>query len=70
MDATSQKSRNGVVIALVLLTRNIGGYRVAEMADASRAVKQWGNQFNFLHVSVPEINGIERSNPIQYVHKA
>ena len=43
MDATSQKSRNGNVIALVLLTRNIGGYRsVADMADASRAVKQWG----------------------------
>ncbi|KAL1821647.1 hypothetical protein ACET3Z_016516 [Daucus carota] len=72
MDATSQESRNGVSTALVLLnTRNIGGYTsVAEMVDASAAEKQWGNQFGFLHVSVPELNGTEYSNPTQFVYKA
>lgn len=72
MDATSQESKNGVSTALVLLnTRNIGGYTsVAEMIDASAAEKQWGNQFGFLHVSVPELNGKEYSDPSQFVYKA
>lgn len=72
MDATSQESKNGVSTALVLLnTRNIGGYTsVAEMIDASAAEKQWGNQFGFLHVSVPELSEKECSNPNQFVYKA
>lgn len=72
MDATSQELKNGVSTALVLLnTRNIAGYTsVAEMIDASAAEKQWGNQFGFLHVSVPELNGEERSNPNQFVYQA
>ncbi|KAK1405303.1 O-acyltransferase WSD1 [Heracleum sosnowskyi] len=72
MDATSQESKNGVSTALVLLnTRNIGGYTsVAEMIDASAAEKQWGNQFGFLHVSVPELNEKECPNPNQFVYKA
>ncbi|KAL8131353.1 hypothetical protein AgCh_007328 [Apium graveolens] len=72
MDATSKESKNGVSTALVLLnTRNIGGYTsVAEMVDASAVEKQWGNQFGFLHVSVPELNGKECSNPNQFVYNA
>lgn len=72
METTSQESKNSQSTALVLLnTRNIGGYTsVAEMVDAHQAEKQWGNQFGFLHVSVPELDGVEYSNPIEFVYKA
>lgn len=72
METIGQESENSQSTALVLLnTRNIGGYKsVTEMVDAHQAVKLWGNQFAFLHVSVPKWDGTEYSNPIEFVYKA
>ncbi|GLT63750.1 hypothetical protein SLA2020_362890 [Shorea laevis] len=30
---------------------------------------QWGNQFGFLHVSVPELTNSEHANPLEFVWK-
>ncbi|XP_059277007.1 wax ester synthase/diacylglycerol acyltransferase 4-like [Lycium ferocissimum] len=65
-----QKNANST--ALVLLnTRNIAGYKsVKEMWQTSNESK-WGNQFAFLHVSVPKIDKEESSsNPLSFVFKA
>lgn len=72
METTNQKSKKSQSTALVLLnTRNVGGYQsVAEMVDAHEAEKKWGNQFGFLHVSVPELDHVTYSDPIEFVYKA
>ncbi|EPS67964.1 hypothetical protein M569_06810, partial [Genlisea aurea] len=63
------KKRGTKSTALVLLnTRNINGYKsVSEMVDKDPAAS-WGNQFAFLHVSVPTPPDPE--NPLSYVMKA
>lgn len=60
--------------ALVLLnTRNIAGYKsVDEMVNPDPNTK-WGNQFGFIHVSIPElIRGDDESSidPIKFVFEA
>ncbi|MBA0572434.1 hypothetical protein Golob_002775 [Gossypium lobatum] len=34
------------------------------------AEKVWGNQFAFLHVSIPELTSLESLNPLDFVWKA
>ncbi|KAJ9550110.1 hypothetical protein OSB04_014155 [Centaurea solstitialis] len=73
MEATSEDARNARSTALVLLnTRSIGGYKsVDEMVQNQEAQIQWGNQFGFLHVSLPELHQNERSlDPLKFVHEA
>ncbi|XP_073156596.1 wax ester synthase/diacylglycerol acyltransferase 4-like [Henckelia pumila] len=71
MQEMSYDSRNADSTALVLLnTRNIAGYKsIPEMIEPD-ADSPWGNQFAFLHVSVPELTGEESSNPTSFVFKA
>ncbi|KAL4573127.1 hypothetical protein LXL04_019922 [Taraxacum kok-saghyz] len=70
MEATNEKSRNGKSTALVLLnTRSIGGYKsVDEMVQNDEAQIQWGNQFGFLHVSLPDLHD-QSLNPLKFVHE-
>ncbi|KAK2366224.1 O-acyltransferase WSD1 [Trifolium repens] len=60
--------------ALVLLnTRNISGYNsVKEMVDIKNNNKNsiWGNQFAFLHVSIPELSGKKIENPLEFIWEA
>ncbi|PSR89761.1 O-acyltransferase [Actinidia chinensis var. chinensis] len=57
--------------AMVLLnTRNIVGYKSVEEMLKSNADKKWGNQFAFLHISIPELGHSESSNPVCFVFKA
>ncbi|KAI3780640.1 hypothetical protein L2E82_10625 [Cichorium intybus] len=72
MEATCEESRNASSTALVLLnTRSIGGYKsVDEMVENQEAQIQWGNQFGFLHVSLPELHQYDQSlNPLKFVHE-
>lgn len=71
MQEMSHDTRNAESTALVLLnTRNIAGYKsIPEMIEPD-AESSWGNQFAFLHVSVPELTGEESSNPLSFVFKA
>ncbi|KAL4348289.1 hypothetical protein GQ457_17G005470 [Hibiscus cannabinus] len=67
----SKKLNNAQSTALVLLnTRAIGGYKsVKEMVETD-ADSAWGNQFGFLHVSLPELSSVESSHPLDFVWKA
>ncbi|MCD9644488.1 hypothetical protein HAX54_032710 [Datura stramonium] len=72
MEETKYEQKNANSTALVLLnTRNIAGYKsLKEMLQTSNESK-WGNQFAFLHVSVPKIDKEESStNPLSFVYKA
>ncbi|XP_073058383.1 wax ester synthase/diacylglycerol acyltransferase 11-like [Primulina eburnea] len=71
MQEMSHDSRNADSTALVLLnTRNIAGYKsIPEMIEPD-AESPWGNQFAFLHVSVPVLTEEELSNPLSIVFKA
>ncbi|KAL7587932.1 hypothetical protein Lser_V15G40508 [Lactuca serriola] len=72
MEATNEESRNAMSTALVLLnTRSIGGYKsVDEMLQNEEAQIQWGNQFGFLHVSLPELHEHDHSlNPLKFVQE-
>ncbi|XP_011037140.1 PREDICTED: O-acyltransferase WSD1-like [Populus euphratica] len=68
MQRVDDKSTNANSTALVLLnTRVISGYRsVKEMVEPD-AESPWGNQFGFLHVSVPELTDSRFSNPLECV---
>ncbi|XP_065875399.1 wax ester synthase/diacylglycerol acyltransferase 4-like [Euphorbia lathyris] len=67
-----EKSRKENSTALVLLnTRIISGYKsVEEMVKPKVAESAWGNQFAFLHVSMPELDDDSLSNPLKFVDKA
>ena len=72
MEETSEETKNARSTALVLLnTRSIGGYKsVDEMVQNQEAQVQWGNQFGFLHVSLPDLNDNDRSlNPLKFVQE-
>ncbi|KAK6151752.1 hypothetical protein DH2020_014387 [Rehmannia glutinosa] len=66
MEAMKHEQRNAETTSLVLLnTRNIGGYKsISEMVEPE-ADSPWGNQFAFLHVSVPKIG--DPNNPLSFV---
>ncbi|KAL3323156.1 hypothetical protein AABB24_040323 [Solanum stoloniferum] len=72
MEEMKYDQKNANSTALVLLnTRNIAGYKsVKEMLQPKNESK-WGNQFAFLHVSLPKIDKEESStNPLSFVFKA
>ncbi|KAL3821461.1 hypothetical protein ACJIZ3_007366 [Penstemon smallii] len=71
MQATNQELKNAQSTALVLLnTRNIAGYKsISEMVEPD-SESPWGNQFAFLHVSVPNLTANESSDPLSFVLKA
>ncbi|KAL3645458.1 hypothetical protein CASFOL_010638 [Castilleja foliolosa] len=73
MQSMNAKQRNAEATSLVLLnTRNIGGYKtVSEMVEPE-AESPWGNQFAFLHVSVPKLaaGDDDIKNPLSFVMDA
>ncbi|CAI9089384.1 OLC1v1023950C3 [Oldenlandia corymbosa var. corymbosa] len=71
MEAMNEEKRKEISTALVLLnTRNIGGYKsVKEMVEPNTE-SSWGNQFGFLHVSVPKLTKSDSSKPLNFVFKA
>nr|XP_043612915.1 wax ester synthase/diacylglycerol acyltransferase 4-like [Erigeron canadensis] len=72
MVATNEDAKNARSTALVLLnTRSIGGYKsVNEMVQNQEAQIQWGNQFGFLHVSLPELDQDDNIlNPLKFVEE-
>ncbi|XVE92745.1 hypothetical protein REPUB_Repub01dG0126100 [Reevesia pubescens] len=73
MQGTSSKKLSSEhSTALVLLnTRIIGGYKSVKEMVKPDAESPWGNQFGFLHVSLPELSStVESCNPLEFVWKA
>ncbi|XP_019158717.1 PREDICTED: O-acyltransferase WSD1-like [Ipomoea nil] len=71
MEATNQEQRNGNATALVLLnTRNIGGYKSTKEMVHPNMESKWGNQFAFMHVSVPQLPHTNTSNALHFVSQA
>ncbi|KAE8660899.1 putative Bifunctional methylthioribulose-1-phosphate dehydratase/enolase-phosphatase E1 2 [Hibiscus syriacus] len=67
----SSKKSNERSTALVLLnTRDIREYKSVKEMLKPGADKAWGNQFSFLHVSLPELRSVESCNPLDFVRKA
>ncbi|KAI9176796.1 hypothetical protein LWI28_025885 [Acer negundo] len=71
---SSSKKNNAHSTALVLLnTRNIGGYKSVKEMVKPDAESPWGNQFGFLHVSIPEPSSTDADqspDPLEFVLKA
>ncbi|KAF8413866.1 hypothetical protein HHK36_001860 [Tetracentron sinense] len=71
MKTSSEGSSNAHTTALVLLnTRIINSYLSVKEMTKPNAESPWGNQFGFLHVSIPESIDAETGNPLDFVHKA
>ncbi|KAF2283189.1 hypothetical protein GH714_043519 [Hevea brasiliensis] len=71
MLAVSNNSTNAHSTALVLLnTRIIGSYKSVKEMVKPNAESPWGNQFGFLHVSMPELTKAAETNPLLFVEKA
>ncbi|XP_058217780.1 wax ester synthase/diacylglycerol acyltransferase 4-like isoform X1 [Rhododendron vialii] len=75
-DEQQQGNANANATALVVLnTRAIGGYKtIGEMVKPNSEMP-WGNQFTFLHITIPKLKHSENddqtnSNPIRFVKKA
>ncbi|MFQ6626514.1 hypothetical protein Gotur_005537, partial [Gossypium turneri] len=71
MQEGRNKLNNERSTALVLLnTRAIREYKSVKEMHKPCAEKVWGNQFAFLHVSIPELTSLESLNPLDFVWKA
>lgn len=74
MEDTKHELRNAKSTALVLLnTRNIGGYKSLDQMAVAKSDDEhtvWGNQFGFLHVSIPELKAESARDPLEFVFKA
>ncbi|XP_010272425.1 PREDICTED: O-acyltransferase WSD1-like [Nelumbo nucifera] len=71
MHASSPGSSKLQSTALVLLnTRIINNYQSIQEMTKPGAKSPWGNQFGFLHVSVPESIDADTANPLDFVFKA
>ncbi|RVW46895.1 O-acyltransferase WSD1 [Vitis vinifera] len=71
MQSMNHASRNANSTALVLLnTRVISGYKSLKEMTASDSSSQWGNQFAFLHVTLPELADAKFTSPLDFVAKA
>ncbi|KAK8360015.1 hypothetical protein V6Z12_A04G133800 [Gossypium hirsutum] len=71
MQEGRNKLNNEHSTALVLLnTRAIREYKSVKEMHKPCAEKVWGNQFAFLHVSIPELTSLESLNPLDFVWKA
>lgn len=71
MQSMNHASRNANSTALVLLnTRVISGYKSLKEMTASDSSSQWGNQFAFLHVTLPELVDAKFTSPLDFVAKA
>ncbi|KAL6330468.1 hypothetical protein AAG906_040398 [Vitis piasezkii] len=71
MQSMNHASRNANSTALVLLnTRVISGYKSIKEMTASDSSSQWGNQFAFLHVTLPELADAKFTSPLDFVAKA
>lgn len=66
----SNKMSNEDSTALVLLnTKNIGGYKSVKEMVKPDPNHQWGNQFGFLHISIPKLTSSEHADPLEFVLK-
>ncbi|KAG4911910.1 hypothetical protein AAZX31_19G040900 [Glycine max] len=72
MQEINLKSSQTQSTALVLLnTRNIEGYKsVKEMIEKTNSRSAWGNQYAFLHVSIPELSDSKYANPLEFIREA
>lgn len=70
--ASKGSSKYSKVTALVLLnTRVISNYQNLQEMTKPDAKSPWGNQFGFIHVSVPSsTEDLEKGNPLDFVMKA
>ena len=68
MQEISNKSTKSHSTALVLLnTRIMSGYKSIEEMLKPNSKAQWGNQFAFLHVPMPELKDHKSPNPLDFV---
>ncbi|XP_043689066.1 wax ester synthase/diacylglycerol acyltransferase 4-like [Telopea speciosissima] len=66
----SPGSSNAHSTALVLLnTRAINNYLSVTEMNKQDSKSPWGNQFGFLHVSIPNSDDSELANPLDFVYK-
>ncbi|KAM3704181.1 hypothetical protein ACJW31_04G156100 [Castanea mollissima] len=71
MQEISNKSTKSHSTALVLLnTRTMSGYNSIEEMLKPNSKAQWGNQFTFLHVPMPELKDHKSPNPLEFVWAA
>ncbi|KAL0903891.1 hypothetical protein M5K25_025950 [Dendrobium thyrsiflorum] len=68
--ACSSRVGMGKVTALLLLnTRNVNSYQSLHEMKKPGAKSPWGNQFGFIHVSVPGCKDAEKVDPLTFVLK-
>ncbi|KAI3960642.1 hypothetical protein MKX01_003816 [Papaver californicum] len=71
METSSKGSGNARSTALVLLnTREITTYQSVEKMGKSETKGPWGNNFGFIHVSIPDATNLDTSNPLEFVFEA
>ncbi|KAI3903746.1 hypothetical protein MKW98_020569 [Papaver atlanticum] len=71
METASKGAGNSRSTALVLLnTREITTYQSVEEMGKSETKGPWGNNFGFIHVSIPNATNLDTSDPLKFVFEA
>ncbi|KAI3894950.1 hypothetical protein MKW92_007389 [Papaver armeniacum] len=67
METASKGAGSARSTALVLLnTREITTYQSVEEMGKSKTKGPWGNNFGFIHVSIPDATNLDTSNPLEF----
>ncbi|KAK1274926.1 hypothetical protein QJS04_geneDACA012865 [Acorus gramineus] len=70
MQSVGCGSKSAQATALVLLnTRVIDNYKNPKDMTKPDAESPWGNQFGFIHISVPTRNGLYKDDPLKIISK-
>ncbi|KAI3837198.1 hypothetical protein MKX03_010763 [Papaver bracteatum] len=71
METTSKGSGISRSTALVILnTRDIRTYQSVEEMRKPETKGPWGNNFGFIHVSIPDAANVDTSDPLEFVFEA
>ncbi|WOG85300.1 hypothetical protein DCAR_0104488 [Daucus carota subsp. sativus] len=70
MQRERENSSNLNANALMLLnTRNLDGYKSVDEMVKPKSTMPWGNNFAFLHVSIPKLKASHLSDPLKFVYE-
>ncbi|KAI3908544.1 hypothetical protein MKX01_009346 [Papaver californicum] len=71
METASKGSGNARSTAIIPVnTREITTYQSVEEMRKPTAKGAWGNNFGFIHVSIPDSANVDTSDPLEFVYKA
>ncbi|KAJ3692087.1 hypothetical protein LUZ60_012437 [Juncus effusus] len=69
-ECCSGKNAAKVTTLILLNTRNISNYQTPQEMTKPKATSPWGNNFGFIHATMPKCENVEETDPLYFVANA